>query len=376
MPSNPYLFALGSNGSGQLGLGHQTDVSSPTPCLFSDPQPAPDDSISKIVAGGNHTLALFKSGCVFAAGGNSAGQLGITTQSASLTFQRVVLSLSNGREVNTFDDVAATWEASFFVKREIIYVRGRGMKGELGLGEGVTETTGRGGLSYIDFHEDSAILEIRACVSHIVVRTPHSLFGWGAARKGQLGEQKRGEKVLWAPERVAGLPVDADYREVKVVLGREFTFVAGEQDRWHVLLGERKLEEEYLPDLKMFPVADGSGDYELVASWSSMYALPADGRLRGWGRNDRGQLPPKDKPSLNAVAAGSEHCVGLTTNGEVVAWGWGEHGNCGADTDAQGNVAGRWNVLELPLKVGEIVSGVGAGCATTFIIVDKRVGNG
>ena len=319
---------------------------------------------------------LFASGAVYAAGGDEAGQLGLPMeQSESLVFQRVVLGLSNGREVSTFDEVAATWEASFFVRRGIIYVRGRGTKGELGLGEGVTDSREQRS-SYIDFHEDFAILDIQACMSHAVVRTPLSLFGWGAARKGQLGEQKKGEKVLWAPERITGLPVDADYGDVKVGLGREFTFVAGERERWHVILGEKRFEEEYLPELKIFEVADGSGEYELVASWSSIYALSSDGRLRGWGRDDRGQLPPRDLPMLKAVAAGSEHCVGLTTGGEVVAWGWGEHGNCGADTDAQGNVAGRWNVLPVPLEAGELMAGVGAGCSTSFIIVEKNVANG
>jgi alpha-tubulin suppressor-like RCC1 family protein len=71
------LFSLGSNGSGQLGIGHQEDVSSPQPCIFDEASSLqrlePDDEIVKVVAGGNHTLVLFASGAVFAAGSNEFG---------------------------------------------------------------------------------------------------------------------------------------------------------------------------------------------------------------------------------------------------------------------------------------------------------------
>src|SRR5271156_750619 len=97
-PSRPplvRLFSLGSNGSGQLGIGHQEDVSSPQPCIFDEASSfqrlEPDDEIVKVVAGGNHTLVLFASGAVFAAGSNEFGQCGLpasTTTTPTSIYRR------------------------------------------------------------------------------------------------------------------------------------------------------------------------------------------------------------------------------------------------------------------------------------------------
>lgn len=368
------LFALGSNGSGQLGINHQNDVSSPQPCIF---EPAdiqsldPDDRIVKIAAGGNHTLVRFASGAVFAAGSNEQGQCGLPKAIAETRiFRRVRLKNGDG-VVEVFGDVAATWEASFLPSGDVVYVRGQGLKGELGLGKDVVHAGEQG--STIDVSgvlgRGVKVSDIRGCMSHVVVLTGDGrLLGWGAGRKGQLGEEGKQAKITWTPKQIADVPPKA----AKIAVGRDFTFVAGENERWHCLLGEKKYEDSYLPDLKTFAVSDGEQDYHLMASWSNIYALPPDGNLRGWGRNDRGQLPPKQLPKLRSVAAGSEHCIGLTTSGEVVSWGWGEHGNCGTDTDPQANVLDRCNVLSVNLADTDEISAVAAGCATSFIVIGPK----
>ena len=386
-PSLVRLFSLGSNGSGQLGIGHQEDVSSPQPCIFDEVSSfqrlEPDDEIVKVVAGGNHTLVLFASGAVFAAGSNEFGQCGLpvgTTATPTSIYRRVKLISKNanrGEEVLLFDDVSATWEASFFISGDNIHVRGRGMKGELGLGAGVTQTDEEA--NFINLSEEldggsCQIDEIRSGMSHTVVLTEDGqLLGWGAGRKGQLGQENKQEKIVWKPRRIS-MPLQA----AKIAVGRDFTFVAGEGDRWHWLLGDDKYESDYLPDLKTSVITSGESTYDLTASWSNIYALiHSDHQLKGWGRNDRGQLPPHGLPKLKSMAAGSEHCVGLTTDGEVVAWGWGEHGNCGPDIDAQAGAAGgRWNLLPVTLSDSEEVAGIGAGCATSFIIVRRMARNG
>jgi protein ATS1 len=372
------LFALGSNGSGQLGIGHEDDVSWPQPCIFGESSLqhlAADDKILKIAAGGNHTLVRFSSGKVFAAGSNELGQCGLSSSISHTSIYRQVKlhsePSSSGEQVVLFDDVSATWEASFFTSGNHIHVRGQGMKGELGLGENVKHTDeGKGVIVMSDqFGCSRTIREIKSGMSHTVVLTEEGqLIGWGAGRKGQLGEENKQKKIVWKPQKI-GMSLQA----TKIAVGRDFTFVAGEKDRWHCLLGDPKYESEYLPDLKLFVMTNGEGAYDLTASWSNIYALiHSDHQLKGWGRNDRGQLPPQHLPKLRAIAAGSEHCIGLTMDGEVVAWGWGEHGNCGPDTAAHANVAGgRWNVLPVPLTATEEVVGIGAGCATSFIVISE-----
>ena len=89
------------------------------------------------------------------------------------------------------------------------------------------------------------------------------------------------------------------------------------------------------------------------------------GQLPAWGRNDHGQLPPAGLPSLDTICAGSEHMLAVDVNGQVLAWGWGEHGNCSTPVDERCDVNGRYNVLEVPK--GKIT--VGAGCATSFVAI-------
>ena len=64
------VYSLGSNGSGQLGIGHEEDVSVPKPVYFADSPPA---SIRAIAAGGNHTLILSDAGELYWAGDPTSG---------------------------------------------------------------------------------------------------------------------------------------------------------------------------------------------------------------------------------------------------------------------------------------------------------------
>lgn len=68
--------------------------------------------------------------------------------------------------------------------------------------------------------------------------------------------------------------------------------------------------------------------------------VTASGRVFTWGRNDFGQLggkrteswKPKAVPALNDIKQlilGSNHGVALRRNGDILCWGWNEHGNCG-----------------------------------------------
>ena len=92
----------------------------------------------------------------------------------------------------------------------------------------------------------------------------------------------------------------------------------------------------------------------------------ASGDIISFGRNDHGQLSPPGLPPVEAISAGSEHCLALTRTSKVLAWGWGEHGNCGKETDSDGNVKERWNEIDLPQSQKAIA--VYAGCATSFIV--------
>ncbi|KAK2794087.1 hypothetical protein FQN52_009169 [Onygenales sp. PD_12] len=370
------LYAFGSNGSGQLGIGHLDDVSTPIQCLFTDDEEQPDlshttnqtpttiqdDQPIRIAAGGNHTLALFKSGAVYAAGSNENGRCGHDPSKVSslLQFRRVVITAKDGnRRINRFKAVSATWAASFFVDAEQghLYVCGVGMKGELGLGENYTDIPNA--MRIPDFPPvGEEIVSISGSLSHTAVALSNGdVYGWGISRKGQLGEGGVKKKVLWQPTKIEGISFSA----CQVACGREFTVIAGEPDNGEfAILGFDKW------DIVSGAPHGIKGYATLSASWHGVYVHQQDGVAIAWGRNDRGQLLPQNLPRPTKLGVGSEHVVAIIEDSKVVAFGWGEHGNCGPETDAQGNVAGKWN--EIAFDGFGKITGVGAGCATSWIM--------
>lgn len=405
------LFAFGSNGSGQLAIGHTEDVSKPTECLFFTP-PANNDEVVQIAAGGNHTLLLTKNGHVFAAGCNVDGRCGPplndpplqqldynTPEENVLNFRRVLLPDPSGSLIGIFKHVSATWEGSILVastpnsssisteNTDKVFVLGSTPKGELGLGvpgPGASMQPPRPGTSIPDFPpRDTTITALASGMGHTVAALSNGhVYGWGGSRKGQLGDTHREQKIIWNPSRIEGVSLKASGavcgREFSVLLGDrpqgEFVLLGDLGNRWGVLDTPPAVES-------LRSGSSGAGYIDIGASWHGIYvhAAPAEtktdsqgGGLLAWGRNDRGQMPPSSLPLPVQVAVGSEHVLALLPDGSVAAFGWGEHGNCGTDTNSRGNVVGSYNVVLLPdaaRTAGEKVVGVGAGCATSWLVV-------
>ncbi|KAL4986316.1 regulator of chromosome condensation 1/beta-lactamase-inhibitor protein II [Aspergillus falconensis] len=381
----PALFAFGSNGSGQLGIGHDEDVSAPERCIFEDDFSSQklvselstqtiNRTVSRIVAGGNHTLVLLNDGRVYVAGWGQP------------VFKRVfVTDAETGTEHGLFKGVAATWEASVLVvptaseiqdgRDDVVFVLGSGAKGELGLGAGVTEAHSTG-VRIPNFPPRGVeVLSIAGGMGHVVaVCSDGSVYGWGAARKGQLGAGVADEKIVWAPRRIDLEGMGVEFAVSDAVCGREFTVLCGDKEKGEFVVlgpGSGPPEEKDRWGIRTgISASEGVKGYlRIHASWHGVYVHRKGQSICAWGRNDRGQLPPGDLGKAQELAVGSEHCLALLDDDRgrsVVAFGWGEHGNCGANTDAQGNVKGV--CARIPLPEGVEVVGVGAGCATSWII--------
>ncbi len=349
------IYAFGSNGSGQLGIGSLEDVSSPQLCQFisEDQAVRPSGFPVKIAAGGNTTYVLFKSNDLYRAGRSpisSADQ----QPSSSNTFQKM-----RSAKYSKTRMCSATWDSAVFVNADNeVFVEGSGPAGELGLGRETKYS--EEALKLQGFPpSDLEIVDIASCVSHTVaVLSNGDVWGWGNGRKGQLGEPA---DVIWEPRRFEGIR----HRVVRVACGREFTFLVGDasvgaysifgSDKWGI--------KATSPDGNL------RGWKDIGASWGSVFVLGQNGRITSWGRCDRGQLASPGLPIVELLAVGSEHVLALTSKGNVAAWGWGEHGNCGSQTDHEGNVTlGGWN--NFPANNHETADnklGIGAGCATSFI---------
>lgn len=345
------LYALGSNGSGQLGIGNTVDQSTPQRCWLNSELAG---SPLTLVAGGNHTLILYDEGTVYFAGSPWDGRMQSGSSMSSVPiFQKTYMS-ALGNKVKL---CSAFWDASIFVNSEDeVYTAGLGPKGEQGIG-GASASTGLQMLpNFPPILQWSKIVDVACGVDHaVVVLEDGTVYGWGNGRKGQLSHP---EETVWTPRRFA----DVGFKVVRAVCGRELTYLVGEQSNGrHKILGSNKWyvrsqAPAFVPKWK-----------DIGASWGSIFVLEESGKIRSWGRNDHGQLAPHGLPLIEMIAVGSEHVIALTKEGKVISWGWGEHGNCGSGTDENGDVKGKWNeILNHDLDHPMNVTGVGAGCATSF----------
>lgn len=339
-----HVYALGSNGSSQLGLGHDDDL--PLPSLVDISKL--DAPIISIKAGGNHTLVLTKSGTIYATGQNEDGRCALPVETSSITsFVSPTLP--------KIDFIGSTWDASIFASAlGPVYVCGSGAKGELGLGQNMIKAHSPKTIK--DFPPTGTqIVDLAACMGHVVVVLSNGdVYGWGNGQNGQLGSPLG---VVWQPRKFD----DVSFPVARAVCGKDFTCLFGDPaDGELQLIGLAKRDRFNMKSTAPQILRDWS---DVQATWGGVYALLSNNSLVAWGRDDHGQLPPADM-SVAAMAAGSEHMLVLTTSGKVLAWGWGEHGNCGLPTDEQRDVKGRWNELETESNVQHI----GAGCATSWIV--------
>lgn len=360
------LAALGSNGSGQLGLGHKEDVSVPKQVWDSADLASSSSPIIRVAAGGNHTLLLSASGELFWAGDATSGACGRVVSAEQKTarpqFRRV--ELATGDTPFRVGRVAATWEATVVTRLDAegrnasVYAFGAGAKGELGLGELIVRTPSPSRIAGFP-PEGTEVVDLAASMGHVVaVLSDGEVYGWGNGRKGQLGGP---EAVVSSPRKIA----DVGFKVARAVCGKDFTVLVGGKDDPRVLfLGQDKW------GIKAALPATAADWKDVQASWGNVYALKGDGTLESWGRDDHGQMVPPGLPRISKMAVGSEHVLALDEEGNVLTWGWGEHGNCGPNVD-NGDVKGRWNVIAYAkyLPPNCKATSIGAGCATSWIVV-------
>ncbi|KAL7818011.1 regulator of chromosome condensation 1/beta-lactamase-inhibitor protein II [Trichoderma aethiopicum] len=362
------VYAIGSNGSGQLGITHKEDVSVPKPAVFHPDQQATPPRIIKVAAGGNHTLLLTEAGKLYWSGDPTSGACGLRPFPNIPVFLEARLAKENEETVGEIALVAATWEASVIVsrdeedgKRTKVFSFGIGQKGELGLGELIVRTPSATRIK--DFPPaGTEIVDLSACMGHVVaVLDNGEVYGWGNCRKAQIGEPAA---VVFAPRKIEGI----DFKAVRAVCAKEATCIFGESGSGNM----RVLGSDKWGLVSQAPSAAPAWK-DVGASWGNFYILGQDGRLTAWGRDDHGQLPPPNLPPLEKIAIGSEHVVALTVDGDVLSWGWGEHGNCGPKT-SNNDVKGRWNVIASSKLIPpeSKIDNIGAGCATSWICITSR----
>lgn len=376
------VLAFGSNGKGQLGIDHKDDVDMVTEAVFEPySNVILNDKVTKIVGGGNHTLMLTENGKLYWAGDRHSKAFPRTGQNPAgintdhfyeININDMVHTAQAGLEQPfQVHHVAATHEASIIVVQDLdfrtqVWSCGIGKKGELGQ-EIITDVDTP--LLVDGFVSPGhCIVDLAASQFHVVaVLSNGEVWGWGAGRKGQLGAPF--QDVILKPRKIDGVT----FSVVRAACGTEFTILFGDDKTGEfVILGSDK---DAIQSSAPCPALICNWK-DVGASFGTIYVLTRSGDIVSWGRNNRKQQPPAGAlPRIIKMAIGSEHVVALDTGGNVWAWGWGEHGNCGP----LGNSANGTGPLfqadshRLNLSAGGSITNIGAGWATSWVVVEEFV---
>ena len=97
-----YIYAMGSNNKGQLGLGNRQSSRIPLRVLAAGPT-GEQRQFKQVVAGLYHSLALTSDGLVFSWGSNSNGQLGLCASAPRTSGQEGVCYVTAGAGSGFYD---------------------------------------------------------------------------------------------------------------------------------------------------------------------------------------------------------------------------------------------------------------------------------
>lgn len=400
------LTACGSNGSGQLGIGHTSDTSILQSVLF-------DDSISHLISpacnrdltsSSTHTLILVDTEIgplLLGAGTNSCGQLGPKCAlwddvKPQTRFKPVDLLSSLGLKQRDWMPrlVAASWTSSFVVfqsvggtegasgglqaPRELLVACGSNDFGELGHPPDSESHTSQPVIIDLGLKKGERITSLKAGQRHVIAMVEGDgtcrMIGWGSARKGQLdvtqtlGAARSNGKGKGAirPKTLSPttiLSLQPDQTIVNMSLGASHTLILDSESRLRAFGADDKGQITGLDGME--------GVTEIATTWNGSY-IKREGKIMSQGSNTNCQLL---RSSLavraeihgggEAIQAGSEHVL-LRRKDKVMVGGWNEHGNLGL-----GDRKDRHELEILPVE-GR-VERYWAGCATTWVLVSGQL---
>ncbi|KAL0491239.1 hypothetical protein AKO1_009982 [Acrasis kona] len=329
------LWSWGNNGQGQLGLKDNQNRHVPHTV-----KPLLDKNIVSVVGGYGHTLALTASGTVYAFGRNIDGELGLGHNN-NVSTPEVVESLMDKNVIMI--DNSNVHHSTALTDNGEIYTWGNNRCGQLGLGDTINRNVPTC-IPEISDKRINCVIAGGSANSGFVFATNelNETYVWGANSHSQLGLDNK--LMQSSPKQMSALTntvkVGLGYNHSVVLLsdGRVFSF--GSND--HYELGHGKVgvstnvpgEIVALREHNILDVCSGNG---------FSIALTAQGSLFSWGRNDHGMLglgdlEPRTIPQpintiknvqIMYVEAGGAHVIAVSDQDEVYCWGFNGQGRLG-----------------------------------------------
>ncbi|MBP9686457.1 MAG: hypothetical protein KBD66_01495, partial [Candidatus Doudnabacteria bacterium] len=337
--TNGTLWAWGSNGSGQLGQGDTTQRTSPT-------QVGTDTNWEQAAVGGRFMEAGFvvarkSNGTLWGWGNNGTGELGLGDQTNRTTPVQIG-SATHWAFVN-----ASAGTSYAITTSGTLWVWGSPHSGALGLGvssgSAITSPVQVG--SETDWRHISAYGGDSGFLA-LGLKTDGTLVSWGTNEQGELGLGVTGElDPVLSPTQVG---VATNWDSVVLGLSFGVGIKAdGTLWAWGSNgsgeLGQGDVVLRTVPT----QVGSATNWESVTAGNGFVLAVRADGTLWSWGDNTHGQLGQGDTTQRtsptqvgsatdwSAVATGSGHVLALKTTGTLWSWGDNTYGQLGQGDTTQ-----------------------------------------
>ncbi|XP_068168540.1 secretion-regulating guanine nucleotide exchange factor [Antennarius striatus] len=338
------LRSWGANSYGQLGQGNEVDHSVPRP---ADTAALQKKEVRNVTGGGGHSVVISDSGEVFVCGQNDRGQLGLGHYSDVSTLQ---LCSSLRLRVTK---VACGWDFTLLLTDcGGVLTCGSNAFGQLGVGLIVKNSAHLQAVENLK----EPVVSIAAGLRHsLAVTDTGCVYQWGT---GLFSHAKRALSPHPVPPHLSSsLPalvpgLDQTTPQVVAAGSGHCVCLTGNGDLF--VWGGNKhsqltAKEPFLscPTRVNRSLLGGEKAIHVWSGWTHVIAQTETGRVFTWGRGDYGQLgqpestnqctdhqsahiPAEVKALCGAtqIACGSEHNLAVV-GGQLLSWGWNEHGMCG-----------------------------------------------
>lgn len=205
------------------------------------------------------------------------------------------------------------------------------------------------------------VILISAGASHsAALLSGNFVCSWGRGEDGQLGHGDAEDRS--SPTQLSAL----DGQEiVSLTCGADHTIAFSESQLqvyswgWGDFgrLGHGNSTDCFIPH--PIKALQGLRIRQIACGDSHCLAVTMEGEVQSWGRNQNGQLglgtiedslvPQRIEAfqgiTVKMVAAGAEHTVAITEDGDLYGWGWGRYGNLGLGDRKDRNIPEKVSII-------------------------------
>jgi uncharacterized repeat protein (TIGR02543 family) len=392
LTSSKRVWSWGANNANQINNSSSVHLTSPTLVSFSGL--IQGETISSLIPGGQHSLAITSNARVYAWGDNDSGQLGngLIQRLQSPTF----ISIPNLSQGETISSIHAGFKHTFAItSNNQLYAWGLNAQGQLGDYSLVSKSTPR--IITISMLGDSAY-SLQTNLSNnstsFLTTTQGHVYGWGQNQNGKLGD---GSTIFrTSPVKVNFTDLSPGEHVLSIKSGNLHSIALTNQGKifsWgdgsSGALGTGGTTSRLIPTVT--PINALISNEIIVAievGGNHSLALTSNGRVFGWGLNSRGQLGigstinsltptlltfPNllSSERIQSIHAGNEHNFAITTNGRVFGWGYNASNVLGNNISVNSTVS-LPTLFTFNLNQGETITKIYPGITHNFAITSAQ----